>query len=102
KSGLARRKEAESLTAPQGVLNRGARQLGRWRFYVRCFIRFAGVRGPGLFRNKVMMPPKIAFDTAELACFHEAGHAAAAIACGARVTEMVLYREQPRSYGRTR
>lgn len=48
------------------------------------------------------MPPKIVFDSPELACLHEAGHADAALGVGARVIEIVLYREESRSYGRTR
>jgi hypothetical protein len=37
----------------------------------------------------------------ELVCFHEAGHAFIALAVGAEVVEMELYRATPRSYGRT-
>jgi hypothetical protein len=51
--------------------------------------------------NKEIMPDKILFDSPELACFHEAGHAEVALAVGAQVVEMVLYRESPRSFGRT-
>ena len=48
------------------------------------------------------MPEKIIYDSAELACFHEAGHAVAALDAGARVVEMELYRDPVRSHGRTR
>ncbi len=48
------------------------------------------------------MPPTIVFNSAELACLHEAGHAETALNVGARVVEMELYRQEPRSYGRTR
>ena len=44
----------------------------------------------------------IVVNSPEYACFHEAGHAEAALRVGARVLEMELYKEQPRSYGRTR
>lgn len=48
------------------------------------------------------MSSKIVFDSPELTCFHEAGHAEAALSCGVQITEIVLYREQPRSYARSR
>ncbi|WP_157505442.1 hypothetical protein [Geminicoccus roseus] len=48
-----------------------------------------------------MMPPIISFDSPELACYHEAGHAAVALKVGATVVEMKLYSAEPRSYGRT-
>jgi hypothetical protein len=48
------------------------------------------------------MTPKIVFDSPELACLHEAGHADAALGVGARIVEIVLYREESRSFGRTR
>lgn len=47
-------------------------------------------------------PSKVVFDSQELACLHEAGHAEAALSAGAQVVEMELYRESPRSWGRTR
>jgi len=48
------------------------------------------------------IPEEIVFDSPELAALHEAGHVSLAIACGARVVEVELYREAPRSRGRTR
>lgn len=47
------------------------------------------------------MQQKIILNSPEYACFHEAGHAEVALRVGARVLEMELFREQPRSYGRT-
>src|SRR4051794_36699855 len=44
----------------------------------------------------------VVFNSPELACLHEAGHAETALGVGARVVEMELYRETPRSFGRTR
>lgn len=51
--------------------------------------------------REMKMPQQIVFDSPELACFHEAGHAAIALGVGARVEKIVLYREEPRSHGRT-
>lgn len=48
------------------------------------------------------MAPMIVFNSPELACFHEAGHAETALGVGARIVEIKLCRQQPRSYGRTR
>jgi hypothetical protein len=48
------------------------------------------------------MTHTVVFDSPELACFHEAGHAETAIQVGARVIEIELCREVPRSYGRCR
>ena len=48
------------------------------------------------------MTHTVVFNSPELACLHEAGHAETALKVGARVVEMELYRELPRSYGRTR
>jgi hypothetical protein len=45
---------------------------------------------------------RVMFGSVELVCLHEAGHAEVALAVGARVTEMELYRAEPRNYGRTR
>lgn len=44
----------------------------------------------------------IIFNSPEYACWHEAGHVEAALRVGARVTEVELYRDPVRSYGRTR
>ena len=48
------------------------------------------------------MKQQIIFNSPEYACYHEAGHAVTALSVGAKVVEMVLYREPLRSYGRTR
>lgn len=48
------------------------------------------------------LPHGVRYDSAEFACLHEAGHVAAALLVGARVAEVQLYIEAPRSYGRTR
>ncbi len=56
-----------------------------------------------LGRNMDM--PKIShivmFNSPEFVCLHE-GHAVTALSVGARVVELELYREKPRSYGGTR
>jgi hypothetical protein len=48
------------------------------------------------------IPFSVMFGSVELVCLHEAGHAEVALAEGARVVEMELYRADPRNYGRTR
>lgn len=64
----------------------------------RVICRLAG-RQPAERRK---IPHTIVFNSPELACLHEAGHAETALSVGARVVEVELYREIPRSYGRTR
>src|SRR4051812_16781244 len=48
------------------------------------------------------MIQKIMFNSAELAAFHEAGHVETALQEGVTIVGVELYRERPRSYGRTR
>jgi len=48
------------------------------------------------------IPRLIAYNTEELACLHEAGHAVAAVLAGAKVVEIELYPDEKRPYGRTR
>lgn len=53
----------------------------------------------------VVPPPLVGavrFDSPEMACMHEAGHAYVAHSVGAKVVSMHLYVEQPRAHGRTR
>lgn len=57
---------------------------------------------PRISQGNLKMLHNIIVNSPEYACFHEAGHAETALRVGARVSEMELYIEQPRSYGRTR
>ena len=56
-----------------------------------------------MLRNTLnLLPQKIAFNSAELVCFHEAGHAVSAYDCGATVIGMELFRAETRPKGLTR
>lgn len=47
------------------------------------------------------IPRLVAYNTEEIVCLHEAGHAIAAHLAGATVIEMELYADATRPYGRT-
>ena len=51
--------------------------------------------------NALPLTGSVRYDSPELACLHEAGHAVAAYLVGARIDEMELYVRSPRSNGRT-
>jgi len=50
----------------------------------------------------VTAPAPIVFNSPEYASWHEAGHVEAALRCGAEIVAVNLYRDNARSYGRTR